>query len=148
MSITIKKAEPCDVSWITQELKLFSQELKQKTKMFGSEEYVKQLVSKLVGEHLVLISFEGNTPTGVVAGILSPHFFNPNMIALTELFWWVNPAYRGSGSGKALLNAFIEHGNSVDMIQMALEETSPIDGAVLTRRGFKKVETHYLKEKE
>lgn len=147
MSISIRRAEVSDIPWIIEELNQFSKSLPLKKSLISDDvEYLKVGLTKIIEEHLMLISYNENSRTGLIAGLITPHFFNPKLLTLCELFWWVNPAFRNGRSGLKLLDAFTKCSKHVDMIDMAIETESPISDKCLLKRGYKKTETHYIRE--
>jgi hypothetical protein len=85
--------------------------------------------------------------TGFIAGFLYPHFFNPDIVTLSELFWWVPEEYRGTRSGLLLFKYFKEFGEErADQVIMTLEEETPVKPEFLTKKGFRVKEHSYLLE--
>jgi hypothetical protein len=39
---------------------------------------------------------QNDVRTGFIGGTIGPHYLNPDLLVLSELFWWVVPAFRGS----------------------------------------------------
>ena len=152
MSITVRPATPADVPWILAELRAFD-------RFFGAVHslvpadpaYATTQLHGLIRDHLFLVAVRNAedeaTPVGFIAGLLGPHFFNPGLQVLTELFWWVPVAERGSRAGAHLLSAYLAYGRAhADWVHMTLEEHSPVNPETLERRGFRRTERHYLLE--
>lgn len=83
---------------------------------------------------------------GVLFAHACDHPFGPFRIAM-ELLWWVDPAYRGKTSLK-MLGAYeawaCDQGCAyVGMASLAAE---PRAARIYERRGYRPVETHFLKE--
>jgi RimJ/RimL family protein N-acetyltransferase len=86
-------------------------------------------------------------PIGFIAGYLAPHPYNPAITVLAEMFWWVDPGYRGTSAGARLLDRFITHGRlNAHWIVMTLEAKSPVDPRSLERKGFQPFERQFLLE--
>lgn len=84
---------------------------------------------------------------GLIGGQLAPHPFNPELLVLTELFWWVDPEHRGGRAGAMLLDAFTAYGEEhAHWILFTLEHESPVNDRCLTKRGFALKERCYLRE--
>lgn len=84
---------------------------------------------------------------GFICGVLTPHMLNPDIVVLTELFWWVMPEYRGSHAGSRLFIEFEQYGKKhADWVIMTLEENSPVRPESLEKRGFRLKERNYLLE--
>ena len=79
--------------------------------------------------------------------MIAPHIFNPKIMTLTEVFWWVKPEHRGSRAGRDLIEEFILWGKeNVDWIITTLEENSPVNDSVFLNRGFKPKERSFIME--
>lgn len=85
--------------------------------------------------------------TGFIAGFLYPHFFNPEIMTLMEVFWWVAEPYRQSRAGLKLFNQFLEFGKDrADQVIFTLEDNSPVKGSFLTKKGFRVKEHSFVLE--
>lgn len=87
---------------------------------------------------------------GMICGEYHQHHWNPGKTILTEHFWWVKPAYRSQKVGRALLEAFLNHGDpstdNVSAIRFHFESKTPIQSTILEEYGFSHAETVYIKE--
>jgi hypothetical protein len=157
MGIQVRRAAPEDLSWVLSQLKDFSKFYGTKLQLFGDEEYSRNFLLGLIQEHPSFVAVKeqkdenGEAWTtnmcGFIAGIVSPHMYNPKINLLTEAFWWVPEEYRGSRAGALLLEAFISWGKeNVDWITFTLEHKSPVSDRCLTKRGFQLQEKNYLLE--
>lgn len=153
--ITIRPADSGDVAWMLKELQSFAAFYGTKRSLFPADLTARGIVEQLVATQPCFVADAQLTngidpitaPAGFLVGALSPHPYNPQVRMLTELFWWVDPAYRGSSAGARLLEAYLAHGRQhADMITMTLESKSPIDDRVLLKRGFQLHERSYLLE--
>lgn len=98
--------------------------------------------------HLFLVSAdEDDNMVGFITGMLLPHMFNPDIITLVEVFWWVNSSHRRSKAGLKLLNAYVDYGKqNADWIICTLESHSPVNDKAFIKRGFKYKEKSFLME--
>jgi hypothetical protein len=84
--------------------------------------------------------------------MIAPHYLNPDLLVLTELFWWVVPKYRGGSAGGRLLLEFEEFGRrrGANLICMTLEQRTIDEGLIdprsLLSRGYIEKERAYLLE--
>lgn len=162
-SVSIRRARLSDDEWLLGELKKFSKFADTKTSLFGDDESARRGVHRLIAGHLVLIAeraIPGGTPStgvkfervGFVAGIRTPHFFNPAVIMLAELFWWVAEEHRRSRVGGQaaimLLDEFVAQAKDLGgtWITFCLEHNSPVNEKALLKRGFRLQEHSYLLE--
>jgi hypothetical protein len=145
----IRSAGLSDLDWLMDECVAFSKTYDSKYSLVGNMEYALKFMKNLVQSHLVLISEVNDVPTGFIAGMVQPHHFNPEIMMLSELLWWVKVEHRGGLSGAALLDAFIAWGKEhCDWITFTIEKTTPISDAPLLKRGFRLTEKAYLMECE
>lgn len=146
--IHIRKAEPDDMDWIIDQLKLFSEFYTSKLPLFGDEAYVRENMLLMMDNHVVLIADKaGYGPVGVMAGLLVPHPFNPTIRCLSETFWWVAKDYRASRAGYLLFKEFVRVGQELaDWILCTIETHSPVNPDALTSRGFKLKEQNFVME--
>jgi hypothetical protein len=148
LSFSIRQAEEKYLSQIKHELKLFSEFYNSKHSLYPNEDYLNDGLSEFFKNHLFLIAVDSEDKVlGLISGLIAPHIYNPSLSVLTESFWWVNPEYRNSRVGYALLDAFIEHGKkNCDWIITTLEDESPVKDSVFTERGFSFKEKSFLME--
>lgn len=146
-SVCVRLAAIEDADWIVGQLEQFAEALHTKLKIFPGAHLAKQKVLDLIENHIVLVAYKEDQLLGMIGGIVTPHFFNPEITTLAELFWWVDKSHRGSRSGLILLNAFVELGKlRADWVTMCLEKDSQIKDKCLLDRGFVPMERTYLLE--
>lgn len=147
-SITIRNAELTDIDWLIPELREFSKFFGSKIPLFDDEQYARDGLKNLITSHLFFVASSGDKPVGFISGLVTNHIWNPKIKVLTEVFWWVIPAYRtASKAGLMLLKAFTDWGTGhVNWINFTLEHNSPVSDRSLLKRGFKPTETNYLLE--
>lgn len=144
----IRKANLLDVPWLLTQLRQFDKFFGAKKSLFPEDpEVATAIVEALVTTQPFFVASDVNGLMGFIAGALSPHPYNPEILVLSELFWWVSPEHRGGMAGARLLAHFIDYGEqNADWIQMTLEACSPVHEHTLTRLGFQLYERSYLKE--
>lgn len=149
----IREARPDDVVWLLEQLRAFDQFFGAGRSLVPSDpmlahDTVAELVTRAqASDAAFYIAVLDGTRVGFIAGVLMNHPFNPEIRLLSELFWWVDPAHRGSSAGARLLARFEEFGRKrADWITMTLEAKSPVDPSSLTRRGYRHQESSYLLE--
>lgn len=88
-----------------------------------------------------------NKPTGAIGGCMYPDPNNGELLA-TEFFWFVNPECRGSGI--KLLKVFekwAKEKGCKKVIMVHLSDSMPEKVSnIYIRFGYRKAETHYIKE--
>lgn len=144
----MRAATPDDLDWLVQQLRAFSKFYGTKRQLFGDESFVRSGMLTLIDKHLVIIAEKDMVgPVGFIAGLVTPHTFNPDVRVLCEYFWWVDEAHRGGRAGYLLFEAFLDWGRkNADWITFAVEEHSPLSEDVLVKRGFHLQEKSYLLE--
>lgn len=148
MDVSTRLATADDIDWLLVELAEFSAFYGTKRPLCGpDEDYNRALLSKLITDHLLMIAERGTERLGLIAGMYTPHFMNPDIQTLSELFWWVAPRHRRTPAGKLLLDAFVQWGReNADWVFFTLEHDSPVSERVMTKRGFRIKESQYLLE--
>jgi N-acetylglutamate synthase-like GNAT family acetyltransferase len=151
--IHVREATFEDIPWILGELKKFATFMGTERTLFPTEEYATEKLKEVIESHVFCIAESYNkemtlaSSVGFIAGICGPHFFNPEIITLSELFWWVTPEWRNTRAGALLFSEFMHSGRvRANMIVMTLEEQSPVHEETLTRHGFKRYERNYVLE--
>lgn len=142
----VREARQKDIDWILSELKEFSDEYGTQVVLYD-EFHAREGVKTLVKQHVVYLAEDKEGPKGFIAGFVAPHVYNPNLIVLSECFWWVPKKHRGSRAGLLLLRKFVKWGKeNVDWILFGIESQSPVNPDCLIKRGFKLHERNYLME--
>lgn len=145
--VTIRRANEHDVPWLFSCCEDFAKFYGSKISLAGNPNYGKAFLRMLTLEHLVFIGLKDNEPAGFIAGMITPHHFNPDIRQLAELLWWVPEQFRNTGVGMKLFEAFLEYGKAnCDWITFTLEHNSPINDTFLVKRGFAMTEKAYLME--
>jgi ribosomal protein S18 acetylase RimI-like enzyme len=145
----IRSANLLDVPWLLDQLREFDQFFGAKKKLFPRDtETATTVLEGLITNQPFFIAADTNGRQGFIAGALTQHPYNPELLVLWEMFWWVAPEYRGSTVGARLLHHFMEYGkaNEADWIRMTLETGSPVNPKSLERLGFSEFERGYLWE--
>jgi ribosomal protein S18 acetylase RimI-like enzyme len=147
MGMTVRRAVASDVDWILGELRQFAEFTGIAHALIEDEAHAKSLLTSMIANHYFMVAEDGETPAGFIAAYEIPHPFFPKKRLLSETFWWVKPAARGSRAGAMLLNAYIEHGKAnADIVTISLEEKSTIKQSTLERRGFRLTERSFIME--
>lgn len=153
--IRVRPAVASDVPWLLAQLRQFAEFFGSARSLFPDDvtavEKLTTLMDPDVGCFLIATFrdlYGTDLPLGFIAGVLTPHFFNPSIRVLSEVLWWVTPEHRGGRAGITLLNAYEMYARDAgaDWVTMTLEEKSPVNPTALTKRGFRLYESSYLKE--
>jgi hypothetical protein len=145
----VRKAHSLDSEWILEQLKIFSSIYETKHELFPKDTKEASLkVLQLIEQQIVLIAeTDSGEKAGFIAGVLSPHYFNQDLMTLCELFWWVEEKHRGSRAGLMLYNEFVKIGKDLaDWIVVCLKFGSPVKEEFFLKRDFKKLDQSFLLE--
>lgn len=100
-----------------------------------------------IGVGRIIGYFEFDQIRGALAYVLMPDP-NDGVPTATEMFWFVDPLCRGAGL--RLLSAFEEEAKAAGAERLVMVHLTSINAPELRhlyeRRGYREVETHYLKE--
>lgn len=146
--IRIREANVEDIGWILEQVSAFSKFYGAGFDLAGDKEHGYKYIHGLILNHFFRISELDTVRTGLIAGLIAPHHFNPKLKMLHELLWWVADEHRQTGSGKLLLEAYMSFGqnNGFDAITFTLEDNSPVPESILIKWGFRLKEKAYIKE--
>lgn len=145
----IRPANLLDVPWLLDQLRQFDHFFNAKKSLFPKDtEVATRILEGLITTQPFFVAADTVGRMGFIAGAVAPHPYNPDLLMLSELFWWVAPEFRGGSAGARLLKHFIVYGieSDVDWIVMTIENGTPIDPASLERAGFRLHERSYLME--
>jgi len=109
--------------------------------------YAKAIKDDSIG---VWLAEKDGVIVGIAGALAYPMYFSPTNLVVQELWWWLTPAARGSGAGKAMFDAITTWAgqkNAKALFMIALED----DNAkrmenVYLRAGFKPMERTFIKE--
>lgn len=147
MKVEVRRATLVDIPWLLIQIEAFQDFAGFKRKLLVDKRHARGVLANMIANHVVLIAHKGRTRQGFIAGFDAPHPFNPAIRVLSEAFWWVDKAFRGSRAGALLLREFEILGRAVaDWIIFSLEHHSPVHEEHFVKRGFRLAERAYLLE--
>jgi hypothetical protein len=145
----VRKAQHSDMDFMIEELKLFSASYSTEYSLFPTDtDRAKELLKSFIDNHVVFVSSkEDGELTGFIAGLLTPHYFNPELITLTELFWWVKEEHRNTRAGATLYKAFLDAGKEMaNWIVFSLKTGSPVKEEFFYKQNYKMTDRSFLLE--
>lgn len=90
------------------------------------------------------VVLKDDEPIGTIGAMEVPNIYNPNVISLAELVWYVLPEHRNSRAALMLLNVFDKYAEEhTDDAIMSLLPSSEVSS--LERRGYHLCEQSYRK---
>lgn len=146
----VRLAGFADVPWLLHELRAFASAYPVQSARFpvvGSDAHAEALVGHLIRTQYVAVAErEDGQLVGLVAGVLQPHPFNPDLTIAAELWWWVTPPARGSRAGLLLLADLERWAAEADApLVLTTEATTAVTDRHLLRRGYVPVERQWLR---
>lgn len=96
---------------------------------------------RLLMDQGILLICEG----GAVGAMLHPSLYNSSHQTGQEMFWWVDPAHRGSGTGRELfdaLQAMVEEAGADSFTMSTLGDHGI--GKFYESRGYRQSDQNYL----
>lgn len=95
--------------------------------------------------NMVTVIEEGK---GFLVGVVYPHLYNPQILCVQELGWWVEPEFRGSVVGIKLMKRFEEEAmaRGVSHIMMIHLANDWNVGKIYEKLGYRLAEHTYIKE--
>jgi N-acetylglutamate synthase-like GNAT family acetyltransferase len=98
----------------------------------------------------IWVAEKGGDVVGIAGAMAFPLYFAPSVTVAQELFWWVDPAERGSSAGKQMMFAiegWAEQIGASQLFMIALEnERAGTMERVYSRSGFMPIERTFTKE--
>lgn len=155
MNIDVYYGEHADIKWMYDELVKFDKFMANTRNLFPDHRYAMDFLETSIEKQFVIVT-KGRPlddpdqdwiRTGFIVGFLWPNHLNPEIMVLSEVFWWVTDEYRGGRSGLLLLNEFIAFGKEkADQITVTLQEESKVNDRILTKKGFRARERSFTLE--
>lgn len=145
--IEIRPANEGDLNWLVGELREFNAFYKTKKPVFGDEGYVRNKLIEIISYDVFIVATKRKQRIGFIAGLLRPHFYNPDIRCLSELFWWVIPTERRTIVASMLMDAFVSIGRDrADWITLSMAPMTPVKCSSFIKRGFVESDKTYLLE--
>jgi GNAT superfamily N-acetyltransferase len=145
MNINIRHANEGDIERLLEMGSLFWENTPYATTgMEYHRESVHNLFVDMINEHYIVVA---ETPEGVVGFLgyfIAPFTFHKDYVTATEVFYWVDPEYRGIGS-EFLRIVEEDLKDGVDIINMAELSTSSDLYEFYTERDYVPTEQVYSK---
>ena len=151
MSYTIRDANHSDILDITIAAKLFSKETNHPALNTINPNKVavtlQQLLDSEVG--LVKVACFNKEIIGAIAGVVSELPIN-DLVVAQELMLWLDPSHRNGKTAPKLIDGYVEWASKkgCDFVRLSALEgiLSGKAGFLFKRKGFKPIETAYIKE--
>src|SRR5690242_19177309 len=73
------------------------------------------LANMMLQQKTVLIVKHNGRPIGVIGGLINPNIYNPEVMCLAEILWYVLPEHRGGRAGYLLLKGIKDISDELDV---------------------------------
>ena len=95
------------------------------------------LAERGMSEGTAFVAMSSEVPVGALGGLLVNNIYNPDILTLCEMFWYVVPEYRNTRAGALLFKAFDEKAAwCADESTLSILPSSIINIKTLEKRGF------------
>lgn len=97
---------------------------------------------------LVQVLDDDGQAVGALGAICFPHYLLAPSLMASEMFWWVDPAYRGVGSSLRLIEDYEAWAREKGCVKAAFSMfvAEPRMRTLLERRGFRLLEMAFAKD--
>lgn len=103
------------------------------------------LANLMLQQKTVVIAKMNGRPVGVIGALVNPNVYNPNVMTMAEILWYVLPEHRGGRAGYLLLKAIKEKADDLaDELTLSTLAQSAVNDASLARMGFEFAERAYF----
>jgi RimJ/RimL family protein N-acetyltransferase len=73
-------------------------------------EYARKILAQIwAGRGVAFVSEDSSGITGMLIALKNPNMWDPTVITMNELAYWVNPERRGTSAGYRLLKAYVDY---------------------------------------
>lgn len=138
----IREAQPADLARIVEMGCRFIKETSYGKYVRPNEECMGKLAAKLIETHGVLLSEQEKEITGMLGFMIHSHFISGDPMA-GEIFWWVEPGFRGEGL--KLLKEMEMRARLAGVKSMQMIAPTEQVARVLERLHYEAVETTFQK---
>lgn len=116
----------------------------------SNQEHIEQLLSGiLAGAGFILLAIKEDEPVGMIIGALHPNIWNPKIMQISEIAFWVDEEHRGGRFAYKLLHAYIQQCEElkqekrIDFFSLSKMVNSP--DLSYEKFGFEKLEETWIK---
>jgi len=113
-----------------------------------NQTHVERLLAHIfAGAGVVFIALREEQPVGMLIAIKNPNIWDPDLMVMNELCYWVDPEWRGGTSGYRLITAYKDHCEELKALghieSYTISKMANSPKLDFTRFGFEKLEEHW-----
>jgi len=147
----IRQANKFDMEAIVRMLKAYRDKAPaQFLRDSSNQEHIEKLINNiLAGAGFILLAIKDEDPVGMVIAAQHPNIWNPEVMQVSEIAFWVDEEHRGGKSAHRLLHAYIQQceewkqENRIQFFSLSKMVNSP--DLSYEKFGFEKLEETWIK---
>ena len=147
----IRQANKFDMESIVRMLKAYRDKAPaQFLRDSSNQEHIEKLITNiLAGAGFILLAIKDEDPVGMVVAAQHPNIWNPEVMQVSEIAFWVDEEHRGGKSAHRLLHAYIQQceewkqENRIQFFSLSKMVNSP--DVSYEKFGFEKLEETWIK---
>ena len=147
----IRQANKFDMESIVRMLKAYRDKAPaQFLRDSSNQEHIEKLINNiLAGAGFILLAIKDEDPVGMVVAAQHPNIWNPEVMQVSEIAFWVDEEHRGGKSAHRLLHAYIQQceewkqENRIQFFSLSKMVNSP--DLSYEKFGFEKLEETWIK---
>ena len=147
----IRQANKFDMEAIVRMLKAYRDKAPaQFLRDSSNQEHIEKLINNiLAGAGFILLAIKDEDPVGMVVAAQHPNIWNPEVMQVSEIAFWIDEEHRGGKSAHRLLHAYIQQceewkqENRIQFFSLSKMVNSP--DLSYEKFGFEKLEETWIK---
>ena len=147
----IRQANKFDMDSIVRMLKAYRDKAPtQFLRDSSNQEHIEKLINNiLAGAGFILLAVKDDDPVGMIIGAQHPNIWNPEVMQVSEIAFWLDEEHRGGKLAHRLLHAYIQQceewkqENRIHFFSLSKMVNSP--DLSYDKFGFEKLEETWIK---
>ncbi len=147
----IRQANKFDMDSIVRMLKAYRDKAPtQFLRDSSNQEHIEKLINNiLAGAGFILLAVKEDDPVGMIIGAQHPNIWNPEVMQISEIAFWLDEEHRGGKLAHRLLHAYIQQceewkqENRIHFFSLSKMVNSP--DLSYEKFGFEKLEETWIK---
>lgn len=147
----IRQANKFDMDSIVRMLKAYRDKAPaQYLRDSNNQEHIEKLLTNIIaGAGFILLAIKEDDPVGMIIGAQHPNIWNPDVMQVSEIAFWLDEEHRGGKLAHRLLHAYIQQceewkqENRIHFFSLSKMVNSP--DLSYEKFGFEKLEETWIK---